>query len=244
MAVLAECPKCGRRQSQRNKWCKCRENLARLKRAKKLQYWIVYRIKGKQHFEKMKGENATSLKYAQDAEAKRKVQRREDRIFDVKPDASMSFGELSAWYLSNEKVKAKAYYPTLQINLNSFNKEFGEIIVGNLKPIDLENYQVKRKALGLSDSYIDQEVGAARTMINKAFDNNLVSGDVVGVFKRVERLLKKKNSNARNKVITLEQFKAIMEGLPAHTRGIVAMGFFTGMRRREIFSLTWDKGDM
>ena len=81
MSVLVECL-CHKKQSIRNKVCPCCVDLAKLKRSKKLNYWITYRLPGgKLKFEKIKGEEATSLEYARDAEAKRKVQKRENRIF-------------------------------------------------------------------------------------------------------------------------------------------------------------------
>ena len=250
MAVLAECPFCHRRQSARSKRCTskkgkgCGADLEKARRSAKVKYWIAYRLPGgKQRFEKLTGEGATSIEYAKDAEAKRKVQKRENRIFDIKPEAKMTFKELSDWYLGRENVKGKAYFPTLKINLNSFNKIFGETIVRDIKPEALEEYQAKRKGLGLSDSYVDQEIGAARGMINKAFDNDLVSGDTIRVFKKVKKLLKR-NSNARDKIITPEQFTALLISLPFHTRAILATAFYTGMRKGEILSLTWPKVDM
>jgi integrase len=80
-------------------------------------------------------------------------------------------------------------------------------------------------------------------MINKAFDNDLVSGDILKVFKRVKKLLKG-DANARDRILSSEEFGRLMDVLPAHTRTIVAMGFYTGMRRREILNLTWDKIDL
>ena len=55
-----------------------------------------------------------------------------------------------------------------------FKQIFGNILVGQTKPVDLENYQAKRKTEGYADKTIDDEIGEARTMINKAFDNDLV----------------------------------------------------------------------
>jgi hypothetical protein len=163
MAVLAECPFCHRRQTTRSKKCTskngkgCGADLEKAKRSGKVKYWIAYRVPGgKQRFEKLTGENATSVEYARAADAKRKVQKRENRIFDIKPEAKMTFQELTNWYLGLEKVKGKAYFRTLQYNLASFNKVFGETIVRDIKPGALEEYQAKRKALGLSDSYVDQ----------------------------------------------------------------------------------------
>ena len=136
-----------------------------------------------------------------------------------------------------------AYFGTLSIYLNKFNSEYGDIPVGDLKPADLENLQAKRKAAGCADSTIDQEIGAARTMIDKAFDNEKVGGDVVRVFKKVKKVLKR-NSNARDKVLSPEQFELLFEHAPLFTKRILATVFYTGMRRGEILSVTWDKVDM
>ena len=61
----------------------------------------------------------------------------------------------------------------------SFNEYFGDRIVGEIKPIDLENFQMRQKKKGLSDGYIDQQVQVAKTMCNRAFHNDMISGDVI-----------------------------------------------------------------
>ncbi len=240
MAILAECPVCHKKQSASNRLCDCGEDLVKAKKSKRVHYWISYRLPGgKQRRESV----GCSIEEAKDADGKRRSQKRENRIFDIKPDAKMSFYELTEWYLDLEKVKRLAYYSILIINLNSFNSSFGNVIVNKIKPVDLENYQAKRKAEGLSDSYIDSQIGAARTMINKAFDNDLVGGDVVKVFRRVDNLLKG-NANARDRVLTSDEFNRLMEALPSHTRAIVATGYYAGMRKGEVLNLTWSHIDM
>jgi len=240
MAVLAECPICHKKQCTSNRVCSCGEDLVKAKKSQRVHFWITYRLPGG----KQKRESVGfSIKEAQDAEGKRRSQKRENRIFDIKPDAKMTFDELANWFLDMEKVKAKAYYGTLKINLASFNKAFGETIVKDVKPSDLENYQAKRKAEGYSDSYIDQEIGAARTVVNKAFYDGLVSGDVVLVFKKVGKLLKN-GSNARKRVLSCEEFDRLLNALPPHTRSIVATGYYAGMRKGEVVNLTWDKVDL
>jgi integrase len=240
MAVLAECPQCHRKQATRNKACSCGRDLDKAKRSKLVRYWIQYRLPGGKQRKEFVGD---SIEEARDADGKRRVQKRENRIFDIKPEAKMTFQQLTDWYLGLEKVKARAYYGTLQINMDSFNSEFGNVIVNQIKAADLENYQAKRKSTGYADSYVDQEIGAARTMINKAFDNNLVGGDTLKTFKGVKRLLKR-NGNARNKILPLDQFNLLLEELPQHTKAILATGFYTGMRKGEILGLTWDKVDL
>jgi integrase len=247
MAILAQCSTCRNIQSVKNKKCKCGENLIQAKRSQRVKYWIQYRLPGgkqrKEYVGSFKDLNGYSIEDARVAENKRMTQKKENRLMDIKPDAKMTFRELTEWFLSLEKVKTLSYYGTLQYLLNNFNAVFEDTIVGQIKPADLENYQAKRKNEGLSDSYIDQHIGAARTMINKAFDNDLVGGDVLRTFKKVKKLLKR-NANARDRVLSLDEYHKLFEKLPFHTKGIVAAGYYTGMRKGEILNLTWDKVDL
>jgi integrase len=242
MSVLAECPICHKKQSLRNRLCACGEDIVKAKRSERVRYWMSYRLPGGKQVRKIEG-SGFSLTDTIAAEGKTKALKVENRILDIKPEAKMTFNELTKWYLKLESVKAQARYPILKINLNTFNAVFGDTIVNRLKPADLENYQAKRKAQGQADSYVDQQIAMARAMINKAFDNDLVSGDTIKVFKRVKKLLKG-DSNARDRVLSAEEFDRLMGALPFHTRAIVATGYYAGMRKGEVINLTWDKVDM
>ena len=243
MAIMAECPHCHQKQAVKNKQCKCGADLVQLKRSKKARYWISYRLPGgKQKREAVTGEDVDpySIEDARKMHSKRVVQKVENKIFDIKPDAKMTFQELTDWYLGLEKVKALSSYWRVKLSLDKFNSEFGNVIVRQITPVDLENYQAKRKKEGKADATIDQEVGAAKTMVNKAFDNNLVSGDTLKAFKVVRRLLKV-NANARDKVIGVAEFDTLLENASSHIKGILATGYYSGMRRGEILKLTRNK---
>ena len=134
MAILAECPFCHRKQAVKNRVCPCGEDLIQLKRSKRIRYWISYRLPGGKQRREAVG---YSIEEARDAEGKRRSQKRENRIFDIKPETKMTFNELTQWFLSLEKVKSLAYYPTLTINLKKFNAVFGDVIVNQIKPVDL-----------------------------------------------------------------------------------------------------------
>ncbi len=245
MAILAECPLCHKKQATSNKLCPCGANLDRLKRSKKIRYWINYRLPGGKQRRESVSDDPYSIEMARDAEGKRRSQKRENRIFDIKPDTKMIFNELTEWYLGLEKVKSLASYQEgiLQGYLKKFNSEFGNRIVGQIKPADLENLQAKRKKEGCADATIDQEIGKVKTMIFKAFDNDLVGGDTIKAFKRVKKLLKG-NANARDKVLTPEQFDDLLNNSPWHLKSILATGYYTGMRKGEILNLTWNKVDL
>ena len=248
MAILAQCPMCHKKQAVSHKICigkikgdiPCEADLVKLKRARKVKYWISYRLPGgKQRLEFV----GYSIKEARDAEGKRRSQKRENRIFDIKPDSKMTFNELAKWYLSLAKVKSLSSYWCVELSLQKFNSEFGDMIISHIKPVDLENYQGMRRAEGKADSTIDREIGAAKTMIIKAFDNNIVSGDTLKTFKVVKKLLKA-NSNARDRVLSVEEFQNLLNSSSVYLKPILLTGYYTGMRRGEILNLTWDKVDL
>ena len=168
------------------------------------------------------------------------VQKWEKRIFDILPESNMTFNELTEWYLGLATVKNLASYSTIEICLGKFNSELGNKIVSEIKPIDLENYQLKRKKEGKADHTIDSEIGTVRTMLNKAFDNDKIGGESLRSFKKIKKLLKR-NANARSRVLSVDEFDRVIQNLPLHARWIVQTGFHTGMRRAEITSLTRDK---
>jgi hypothetical protein len=151
-----------------------------------VNYWVAYRVLGgKQKFGKMTGGNANSIEYAKDVESKRKVQKRENRIFDVKLESKMTLKELTDWYLKHENVKDKKYYWVIQIRLNQFNSVFGSMIVQEIKNSMLKDYQAKRKREGKAFSTIDQEIGTAKNVINAAFYDDRVGSDMLKQFRIV-----------------------------------------------------------
>jgi len=242
MSILAECPYCHVKQSNKNKKCSCGANLDKEKKYKKVNYWISYRINKKQKREKV----SPNLSEAQAAEGKRKAQKYENpSILEKITSTKITFGELSEWYLGLASTMALAYYKDLKNNLNSFNQIFGETLIVGISPEDLREYQLKRIKEGYSDSYIDKHIGATRTMMNRAFENNKISGndhgDALKAFRPVKRLLKNSRANARKKILSHKEFLSLMKHLPIHLKPIVSTGYHTGMRIDEILSLTWDK---
>ena len=240
MSIFAECPICRKKQSVKNKICSCGEKLDKAKKGGRVQYWIDYYLPGG----KRKRETVSySIKEAQAAEGKKKALKKENRLFDILPESKMTFSELSTWYLNLEKVKSLASYSIIQGYLKKFNSQFGDTIINKILPEDLENLIQKRKKDGCADATIDHEIGAARTMVFKAFDNDRVGGYIIRKFKKIKKL-NKGNANARSRIISRDEFSAMLKDAPHHLRPIVMMACHTGMRKGEILNLTWDKVDM
>jgi len=254
MAIMQECPVCHKKQKTSNKRCSCGEDLDKAKSSQRVRYWISYYTpKGKKRIEavgKFEDLDPYSITDAKDALSKRMVDRRErPEMFDTPPQGDMTFKQLADWFLPLEQKRVTAgeitadYLKVKEINLSAFNAEFGDKVVNKIRSQDLNNYKALRKAADKSDSYIDQEIGAAKSMINTANENKKVGGDTVMVFKNCKKLLKK-GSNRRDTVLTYPQYKSLYAAVPEHLKAIVATAFWTGMRLGEILKLTWDKVDL
>jgi integrase len=192
--------------------------------------------------------NPCSIEDARTVEGQFRTCRKEKRleVFDIKPGTDMTFNALTEWYLALDSVKAKKSYDIIGFNLASFNQVFGRDLLSTIKPTDLEGYQVRRKKEGYSDSYVDQQIRRAKTAIKKAFGDRLIDGEPVRTFDNIKKLVKrnqltKKASNARERILTQDEYQTLMLILPDHTKLAFAMALYTGMRRGEILNLTWDK---
>jgi integrase len=239
MSLLVECL-CHKKQSIRNKICSCGENLVKAKRFAKVNYWIAYRLPGGKQKREFVG---TKIDDARAADGKRRGQKRENRIFEILPEAKMTFDELKDWYLGLERTKALGNYQTLRTLLKKFCLEFGSRIVNTIKRSELENLQIKRQREGMALATIDYELNAAKIMVNKAFNDGILGGETLRVFKGVKLMLKK-NANARSRVLSPQEFYQILEKM-AHPGGkILLTAFRTGMREGEILNLVWSKVDL
>jgi len=239
---MVQCPICRIRQSLDNKRCKCGEDLVKAKRSKRARYWITYRIPGsrREYFQVV----GNDLQDAKDAFAKRQVQKREHKFFDMLPMADSTFAELFKWYLQElPSVKALAWYKAIQTHAAHFLRKFGDLKVNALKSSQLRDYQAELTAAGYSASYADQIISTAKAMMNQAFKDFKVSGDALRPFKLLQRTLKR-GSNAREVALSFEQYTAIMAHLPRHLVPVFATGYWTGMRLGEILGLTWDRIDL
>jgi len=244
MAILAECPRCHRKQSIRNKKCKkCDVDLDTQKEQKKVRYHVVGRIDGKQRWWSLSSfENVDpfSLDDAKDVEAQLRVSKREGKldVFEVRKETTITFKELATWYLGLVSIKKLTSYDRVKGLIENFNKEFGDKPVSSIKPVDLENYQDLREEQGANPATIDMEISRASSMIRIAFDNDKINGDALKAFKRVKRKLKK-GSNARKRLLSPEEYLKLLPPSPAHLKPILTVAYNTGMRKGELRKLQW-----
>ena len=81
-----------------------------------------------------------------------------------------------------------------------------------------------------------------KTMVTKAFDNDLVDGRTVKAFRTVKRKLRKA-ANARKRTLTIDEYLRLVDVAPDHLKAIITMAFNTGMRTGELRGLRWSHID-
>jgi integrase len=240
MAILGECPICRKKQSIKNKICKCGEDLVKAKRSKRVKYYITYRLSGgKQRMEVV----GYSIWDARAAEGKRKAQKKENpKVLEMLATGKMTFSELTEWYLTLESVKKLATYDRIICTIKNFNRYFGAMCVSDLTLTDLENYQIKRKRKGRAPATIDLEVTIAHIIVNKAFDNDKVHGDSLKPFRRLDKALKW-GGNARKRILSIDEYLKLINAAQDYLKPMIILAFNTGMRRGEILKLKWSNVD-
>jgi integrase len=95
---------------------------------------------------------------------------------------------------------------------------------------------------GRAAATIDMEISIAKTMVTKAFDNDLVDGRTVKAFRRVKRKLRRGN-NARRRTLTPDEYLRLLDVAAPHLKPIITTAFNTGMRAGELRALRWSHID-
>ena len=240
MAIFAECPSCHKKQSNRNKKCKCNEDLDKAKRSERVNYWISYYLPNGRNRRELIGRK---LSDAQAAEGKRKAQKYENpAVLEKVTTAKITFTELASWYLNLSKVKKLSAYDREKVVITNFNTIFGLQLVNSITLEALEEYQDQRNEQGMAPRSIDYETGAAQRMLIKAFDNDKIDGNSLKPFRRLKNALKKK-SNERKRTITINEYIELLNSAPNHLKNIINVAFYTGMRVGEIVGLKWEHID-
>jgi integrase len=184
-----------------------------------------------------------SLEEARAAEGKRKAQKYENPgILEKVPAEKMNFSELIDWYLQLKSVQKLTSFKRVKGALGNLDRALGERIVSSLKPVDLENYQDKREEEGLAPATIDMEISLAKTMVTKAFDNDLVDGRTVKAFRKLKRKLRRA-ANARRRTLSVEEYVKLLDVAPPHLKAFLVLAINTGMRLGELRGLKWSYVD-
>ncbi len=240
MGILFQCPDCKKKHSLKSEKCSCGKSLKKLPNK---HYWIDYRVHGKRVRESI----GTSKLSAENRLREVKTAIVEDRYIKKDSGKSITLAEIYAWYMSLSEVIQLETYKTLKSRLGHTIRIIGSSVhVSSLSLDDIERYRRERsgdksrwvKSGTIRSSTINKEISALKSMLNLAVN-----------YKKIEKnpILKAKLlkvENVRERIISKEEFDALLDYAPRHLKSILIMAYYQPMRKEEIIGLTWDEVDL
>ena len=242
MAIQVECPKCGRRNSEKRNRCSNAECNFSIKKQSHKIYWIDYRANGTRTREKI----GRSRKAAEHRLREVQSQLTEDRYISPDKNARINLKEVCQWYLTLEDVKAKkSYRRDKQLIANILRLLDGNMLVKDLNIGIVEEYRTRRmneesthSGENIAPSTANKEVACLVTAMNKGVKHDKISSNPINGIKKL------KENNQRNRTLTDDEFERLLSVCPQYLQGPIMMAYYLAMRQGEILSLTWDSVDL
>jgi integrase len=170
---------------------------------------------------------------------------REGRFFDIKKGNRVTFNELLDAYI--EKVKdTKFYHSTIKFFIPAMRKYFGDKIISEINYKLLEDFRDLRKKTPIhhGTERSDRTVNLELSIIRQAFRKGIKWGMAEGnPFEYADGLFFKLN-NRRERALTEEEVKNLIDACPKYLKPIVITAVLTGLRKSDILKLMWKDVDI
>ncbi len=205
-------------------------------------FWLSKTINGKQYYKS----SGTSSKMEAKAIYENWVAELKEQIRTGKPVVKqapfnqISFSELLNKYLEFTAGRLKSH-DRLKSFTNTLNKYFSKKSLTDFTVLDVENMQSDIIKRDLSVSYANRLTAVLKRMFKKALEWDLIDD---GVYKRIRAVKLLKGEIKRLRYLSEEETERLINACSKEIRPIVITALNTGMRKSEIFNLTWDRVDL
>ncbi|MHB1680961.1 MAG: tyrosine-type recombinase/integrase [bacterium] len=162
-------------------------------------------------------------------------------IVKQEPIKQITFAELSEKYLEYVNGRLKSYE-----RLKSFVKTLNIYFINNkgltdFTVLDIEIMQSDIIKKGLSVAYANRLTATFKVMFTKANDWQLIDDIVLKTIRRVKML---KGEVSRIRYLLDDEIDCLISNCDSYLKPIVITALNTGMRKSEIFYLTWNRVDL
>jgi len=195
------------------------------------KYWVKYTHHGKTYRESSQSDKIT--------DARRLLKQREgesveERFPGLKAQKTM-FKELTEDYLMDyKKNKYKSFFRA-EISVRHLLGFFETYNANDIDTRAINEYVAKRLDENAANGTVNRELAALRRMYS------IATKSTPPKVLRAPRIEMLEENNVRAGYFEPQDYIHMRENLPAHLRPLFAAAYFTGLRKSELTSLTWDQ---
>ena len=197
-------------------------------------WWTCIRHNGKKI---QKSLETTDKKLAKDIEAKIRTEIKEEKYFDKPIGNNKTFKQLMERFMKEHapkvSVSMQESYATSLKHLDPF---FGSSNLLSISPKMLTRYKVLRREEGAAAGSINKELA----MLSKAFSLAVMEWEWLKE-NPVSRVPREKEDNQRDRWLTKDEEKRLLENSPEWLCEIINFALHTGLRQDELLSLEWNR---
>ena len=164
-----------------------------------------------------------------------------DQVHNVKPKSKrIGFTEFSDIYMRDYSKTNKISWRTDAGTLKSLTKFFGRSNLDEIRSQRVEQYKTWRLAnYPVTKTTVNRDLALLRKMMALA-----VEWGYLDESKRPKFKFYPEKDNLKERILTLDEERRLLEASPRRLRSMLIMALNTGMRRGEILGLRWNQVDL
>jgi integrase len=140
--------------------------------------------------------------------------------------------------LRHYKRKGRKSYDCAKRHSNRLKKALAGKRADEITTDDVNEYAESRQDDGAANATANRELALLRLAFNLARKAGKIKPEMMPCFETLPE------NNRRTGFFEQEQYEAVLAKLPDYLKGVLTMGYWTGMRKAEILGLTWDRVDL